>query len=239
LDYQEESLFFSMLERYRKQEPVSKIINCKSFWNNEFFVNSGVFDPRPETELIIEMVLSKFDRRDNLKFLDIGIGSGCILLSLLSEYKNSHGVGIDICPEAIKIARYNQEKQGIKNASFMLTDWRNFNSSKEFDVIVSNPPYIKTDDISLLEVSVKDYDPLTALDGGTMGLNAYISIASLAPQWLIPNGSMFLEIGRGQAADVSNILKNNGFQIKEIKKDSAGIDRIVWASVSPLPFPLD
>jgi release factor glutamine methyltransferase len=228
LNSREEKLFYSMVERYRRHEPISKIINHRSFWNGEFLVNSHVFDPRPETELIIEMILSRFDRQHDLNFLDLGTGSGCILLSLLGEYKNSRGVGLDISPEAIKAAKYNQKKHKIKNADFMLMDWRDFDVKKEFDVIVSNPPYIKTDDIPLLETNVKDYDPLAALDGGTTGLEAYISIlSSAAARRLKSKGSIFLEIGCGQFEDVSKIIHNHGFEIHEVKKDLNGIDRII------------
>jgi release factor glutamine methyltransferase len=219
-----------MLERYRNHEPVSKIINHRAFWNGDFFVNGSVFDPRPETELIIEMVLSKFDQRDNLNFLDVGTGSGCILLSLLGEYEHSKGIGLDISPEAVEIAKYNQKKSEIKNANFILMDWRNFEGQQEFDVVVSNPPYIKTKDILLLDVNVRDYDPPVALDGGITGLDAYISILSLAAKWLKPKGLIFLEIGCGQLQDVSEIMESNGFKVCEVRKDMGGVDRIICAN---------
>jgi release factor glutamine methyltransferase len=225
----EMAIFFKMIERYEKKEPVSKIINSRSFWNREFFVNSDVLDPRPETELIIEAILSQFEPESSLNFLDIGTGSGCLLLNLLEEYKNSRGVGIDVDAKAIQVAKYNGKRLGIVGANFLLADWRNFNELEKFDVVVSNPPYVKTDDIPHLDENVRNYDPLIALDGGISGLESYLSISPLAKKWLKPGEFIFFEVGQGQAKDVAQILKNNGFHPEEIKKDAAGIDRVVKA----------
>jgi release factor glutamine methyltransferase len=226
LNYSEMTAFLEMLDRHKKNEPLSKILNNKPFWNNEFYVNGDVLDPRPETELIIEMILSQFDRQSCLNFLDIGTGSGCILLSLLLEYKKSHGVGIDISADAIAIAKHNQKKICVA-ASFFTVDWRDFECERKFDIIVANPPYIKADDIPKLEENVRNYDPQLALDGGASGLNAYISIIPLLRKWLKPDGSVFFEIGHGQAEDVSQILRSNCFQVDAIKKDLGNIDRII------------
>ncbi|MDR2645728.1 MAG: peptide chain release factor N(5)-glutamine methyltransferase [Holosporaceae bacterium] len=228
----EETLFFSMLNRRKENEPLSKILNEKSFWNHDFFVNADVLDPRPETELIIEMILSRFQRQSTLNFLDIGTGSGCILLSLLSEYKNSRGIGIDISANAIEVACYNQKKIGVTTANFFVADWNEFEKEEQFDVVASNPPYISTDDILQLDENVRNYDPPVALDGGPSGLDAYISITPLLKRWLNPQGLVFFEIGYGQVADVVQILQSNGFQIDEIKKDLNNIDRIVVAQLA-------
>jgi release factor glutamine methyltransferase len=228
----EETLLSSMLNRYKKNEPLSKILNEKSFWNHNFFVNADVLDPRPETELIIEMILSRFQRQSILNFLDIGTGSGCILLSLLSEYENSRGVGVDVSANAIEIARYNQEKIKIATANFFVANWKEFESKEQFDVIASNPPYISSGDILQLDENVRNYDPLLALDGGPAGLDAYISITPLLKKWLKPYGLVFFEIGYGQATDVVQILQSNGFQIDEIRKDLNNIDRIIAAQLN-------
>jgi release factor glutamine methyltransferase len=228
----EETLFFNMLNRYKKKEPLSKILNEKSFWNHDFFVNSDVLDPRPETELIIEAILFRFQRLSALNFLDIGAGSGCILLSLLYEYKNSRGVGVDVSAIAIEVARHNKKKIGITAVNFLATDWSEFESEEQFDVVVSNPPYVSTGDIPKLDENVRDYDPPIALDGGHAGLDAYTSITPLLKKWLKPLGLVFFEIGYGQTADVVQILQNNGFQVDEIRKDLSGIDRIIAAQKS-------
>jgi release factor glutamine methyltransferase len=236
LNSREMSVFSKMLERYEKNEPVSKIINAKSFWNHEFFVNSDVLDPRPETEIIVEMILSRFNPKSSLNFLDVGTGSGCLLLSLMSEYPNSRGTGIDISADAVRVAKYNGKKLGITSANFSIADWNNFNGSEKFDVVVGNPPYIKTNDIPHLEENVRNYDPLIALDGGMSGLEAYLSISPLAKKWLKPNGLIFFEIGCNQAESVLKIMKSNGFHIEEVKKDLSGLDRIVAASVGDYDY---
>ncbi|MDR2724327.1 MAG: peptide chain release factor N(5)-glutamine methyltransferase [Holosporaceae bacterium] len=229
LDPMEMQLLLNMLDRYKKNEPLSKIFNNKSFWSHNFFVNSQVLDPRPETELIIETILSQFDVESPLNFLDIGTGSGCILLSLLWEYKKSYGVGIDVSANAISVAQYNQKKLGITNASFFAMDWSSFKSKQKFDIVVTNPPYVKTNDISQLKENVRNYDPRIALDGGPTGLDAYAIIAPLIARWLKPDGAIFLEIGYGQAEEVTQILLNNGLQVDEIRKDLNAIDRVIKA----------
>jgi release factor glutamine methyltransferase len=241
----EQKLFFEMLSRYKKNEPISKILNSKSFWKHDFYVNGDVLDPRPETEFIIECVLKNFDTDAFLSFLDIGTGSGCILLSLLAEFKNATGVGIDISPKALETALYNSERLKIENCEFMTADWNDllnnrspwgFNgadclekslNNKLFDIIVSNPPYIRSADIPLLEENVRNCDPLTALDGGSDGLQAFREICKLAPKILRPNGSVFLEVGQGQAQDVQNIMIDNGFIDITVTKDLQKIKRIL------------
>lgn len=219
--------FMKMVERLKKQEPLSKIINCRGFWTHNFFVNEAVLDPRPETELIIEMVLSRFNENSCINILDLGTGSGCIILSLASEYKSSYGYGIDINCDAIEVAQYNKKEMNITNVDFEIADWNNYNSSIKFDIIVSNPPYIKSADIELLDTNVKEYDPILALDGGISGVDAYHSIIPLLHKWLNPGGMVFLEIGYGQKKSVSQIFNENSFEINEIKKDLNGIDRVI------------
>lgn len=226
------SLFYNMLERYKKHEPISKIINKKPFWKHNFYVDSNVLDPRPETELIIESALKIFNKNESLNFIDIGTGSGCILLSLLSEFKNSHGIGIDISKNAIYVARTNQSLLNVKNSKFKTIDWNellNIYSENSFDVIVSNPPYIRTSNIKYLDESVKNYDPMISLDGGEDGLNAYRDIAKISNKILKDTGAIFLEIGYDQSNTVLEILEQFYFYIIEIVKDLNGINRIIIA----------
>ncbi|MDR1551505.1 MAG: peptide chain release factor N(5)-glutamine methyltransferase [Holosporaceae bacterium] len=237
LTKKEESLFIAMLDRYRKCEPISKILNKRSFWNSEFFINQHVLDPRPETELIIEMVLAHFDKSSSLDFLDLGTGSGCILLSLLSEYKKSRGIGIDISQKAIEVAEFNRRKMGVLSAKFIEADWNSFTigkinkKEKKFDVIVSNPPYIKTSDIPGLEPNVRENDPLLALDGGVDGLEAYAAILPHIEEWLKPEGLAFFEVGHTQVPEISKILRNNDLSVLGIGTDMNGIDRVIVASI--------
>ena len=227
LNDEEFELFQQLLARYRNDEPISKILNSKGFWKYDFYVNEDVLDPRPETELIIETVLKQFDVTEKLNFLDIGAGSGCILLSLLGEFKNSVGTGIDISEKAIAVARKNQQRLNIKNANFENVSWNDFAPSTQFDVIVSNPPYIRTADIPSLDKNVREYDPLLALDGGETGLQPYQEITSLAKNWLKPNGIIVFEVGYNQAQDVRKILESNEYNSVQIAKDLAGIERVV------------
>ena len=216
-------------ERYQKNEPLSKIIQKKSFWNHDFFVNHDVLDPRPETELIIEAALSIFSSEKFLKILDIGTGSGCILLSLLEEFKNSSGIGIDISEKAISVAEKNKNNLKIDRAKFITENFEKYfwNHHEKFDLIVSNPPYIKTKDIETLDENVKNFDPLIALDGGEDGLQFYKTLASSVKSILTDNGVFIMEVGYNQAKDVVKILEVSNFFVENLLKDLAGIERVV------------
>lgn len=234
--------FYEFLSRYKKHEPISKIIGKKEFWKHTFFINSDVLDPRPETELIIEEVIARFNTNESFNFLDIGTGSGCILLSILSEFKKSNGIGIDISKNAIDIAAKNKDKLKIENATFLNIGWNEVFSFLErkdidIDIIVSNPPYICTSDIDFLDENVKNFDPRIALDGGKDGLNAYREICYVAKNILRKNQKrteekyIFLEIGYNQTRDVKNILEENGFFNIVFSKDLSGINRVVIARI--------
>lgn len=218
-------------ERYRRRflhnEPISKIIHKRAFWNDIFYVNRDVLDPRPETELIIETIMQHVPTNSSINILDLGTGSGCIILSLLREYKNAHGVGIDISSEAIEVAKKNQQNLYIDKAEFFCSDWNDFSPKIKFDLIVSNPPYIKSEEISLLDDNVKFFDPILALDGGFSGLKCYEDIAKLLPLWLKHSGLFICEVGYNQAKDVTKILENSGFSDIHIYNDLAGIPRVV------------
>lgn len=226
---EEAALFRSFIERYKNHEPVSKIINRKSFWNHDFYVDNSVLDPRPETELIVEFILKRFAANSYLEFLDIGTGSGCILLSILSELKNSHGIGIDVSADAIRIANKNKSLLKIQNVDFSQQNWNELSGENFFDVIVSNPPYIKTADIEFLDENVKNFDPLISLDGGEDGLDAYRDIAKISANVLKADGLILLEVGYDQAESVAHILQHQNFQLLEIMRDLNGIERTLVA----------
>lgn len=216
-----------MLKRYERNEPISKILNVREFWKSEFFINEHVLDPRPDTELIIEETLSRFPRDLSLNILDIGTGSGCILLSLLQEYPNAIGIGIDVSAEAIEVANFNKNRLGVTSANFKNISWNDFQPTQKFSLVVSNPPYIKTSDIATLDANVREYDPLVALDGGENGLQAYEEICATAKNLLAPGGAIIFEIGFDQADDVSKILQKNSFSVAAVKQDIQNLDRVV------------
>jgi release factor glutamine methyltransferase len=226
----EKQQIFHLLARYESGEPLSKILNSKFFWKHEFFVNQNVLDPRPETELIIEAALGRFSALDTLNFLDLGTGSGCILLSLLGEFINSNGTGMDISPEAIEVALRNRRTLKIDRANFIVADWNNFpDPTEKFDAIVSNPPYVRTCDIALLDENVRKYDPKIALDGGQDGLEAFVVLARISQELLTSGGLIFFEVGFGQAEKVADLLRRNSYNHITCLKDFNGIDRVVSA----------
>ena len=200
---------------------MAKIIGQKGFWKDDFIVSTDVLDPRPDSETLIEAVLEKFpDKTKPLRILDLGTGSGCLLLSLLGEYKNARGVGIDISEKALAIAEQNK---GNKKADFIQRDMRqDLSDLGAFDMMISNPPYIPTAEIQTLERDVKDYDPLLALDGGADGLDFY---RTLAKQHLAPH--LFIEIGKDQENRIIPILDMGGWHFIQSWKDLGGITRVL------------
>lgn len=221
----------SLLFRYDDHEPISKILNKREFWESEFFINEDVLDPRPETEIIIEQTLKLFERYESFRFLDIGTGSGCILLSIAKEFRRAHGVGIDVSEKAVAVARKNEKNLHIKNVEIKNVDWNYFKPRTKFDLIVSNPPYIKTADISKLDDNVKNFDPHIALDGGKNGLEAYEELSDLIKYWIKSNGKVLLEIGYDQYDDVKNIFESKGYSLVNSHKDFQKIRRVLEFSV--------
>ena len=210
----------AFISRRLAGEPVAKIIGKKGFWKDDFIVSKDVLDPRPDSETLIEAVLEKFpDKNQTLRILDLGTGSGCLLLSLLGEYQNATGVGIDISPKALAIANQNK---GNKNAEFIVRDMRqDLSDLGLFDIMISNPPYIPTNEIQTLERDVKDYDPLLALDGGQDGLDFY---RALTKQHLAT--TLFIEIGKGQESQVVPLFESQGWHFVQSWKDLGGITRV-------------
>ena len=223
----DEKILNSFISRRKKGEPVSKIIGHKGFWSLELKVSADTLDPRPDTETIIDAVLKLFpDKSTPLHFLDLGTGSGCLLLALLSEYVHAQGIGIDASDKALIIARENGKT--FKQAAFLNRNWMDLNWGRDlgaFDVIVSNPPYIPTKDIQNLDKEVRCYDPLIALDGGDDGLDAYRCIFNTIVPLLKKEGLLFLEIGKDQEKDVLSEGISAGFKLVDMKRDLKNIIR--------------
>ena len=219
--------FKTLLEKRLKFQPISQIIGQRYFWKSKFLVTSDVLDPRPDTETLIEHALSlgKFNR-----ILDLGTGSGCILLSLLNEYKEANGIGIDISKKALNIAKKNADLLNLKHrALFKLGNWCE-NIAGKFDLIVSNPPYISEYEMTNLSKDVLNWEPRIALTPEGDGLEAYKYILNGAKKLLKPNGKLILEIGYNQRDDVSNLLKSNNYKNITFIKDINNKDRIISAS---------
>ena len=221
--------YFELIDRRIKREPIAYITNKQSFWNDEFKVTKDTLIPRPETELILESVISYFpDKKIDLNIADLGTGSGCIIISLLQEYINANGIGIDISKEAIKIA--NENKKLLKNherLKLLEEDYAEYNLNG-FDIIVSNPPYISQNSLDI-QKDVYDYEPHLALFSKNNGIEAYNKIISNLASRIDKNFFLFLEIGLGQASEVTKLLKNNGFTEILTKVDLANIPRCVIA----------
>jgi len=199
------------IKRRTKGEPVAYIVGKKEFWSQNFTVNRSTLIPRPETEILVYKLIDYFKNK-NVYILDIGTGSGCILLSLLNNLYLSKGLGIDISMKAIKTARLNSKKFNLLHRSkFKVIDIDNFNIGK-YDLIVSNPPYISTKDIKNLSNDILNYEPLIALKGGFDGLDLIKKVIYKSRRLLKTNGLLGIEIGTGQYNKVSSILKKNGFR---------------------------
>ena len=210
--------FEKLIIRRAKREPLAYILKNKEFWSNDFFVNRDTLIPRPETELLCENIIKIF-RNKNLYLLDMGTGSGCIILSILTELKRAKGIGIDISRKAIEVAKKNSNKLDLnKRAKFFNKPLENVYGYK-FDLIVSNPPYVRTSDIKNLSDDVKKFEPKIALDGGQDGLDVIKKVIYKSRTILKKLGWLALEIGFGQHYNVSQILKEQGFKEELLVKD--------------------
>ena len=221
-------LFNQLLNRRLLGEPVYKIIGKKPFYKYEFITGNSVLDPRSDTEVLIESVFKYFSKDSVLDILEFGVGSGCILLSVLNDLNNSFGIGIDISSDALDIANKNLEIFSLfDRCNFICSSWNDFVCDKKFDVIISNPPYIKSSYIDNLDIEVRKFDPIIALDGGADGLNCYREIADISGKFLKNNGHIFLEIGIDQENDVCSIFNDAGFKIVDMVKDLSGVIRVL------------
>ncbi len=223
-------VFKKYLQRRFNNEPVAYILGEKEFWSKKFKVNKDTLIPRPETELMVEEILKIYKKR-KISILDIGTGSGCIILSLLNVLKDSYGTGIDISKKALFIAKKNAIKHNLINrVKFKNVSLESYVSNK-FDLIVSNPPYIKKNDIKYLIEDIKKFEPRMALDGGNDGLDLIKKVIYKSKKILKLKGILALEIGNGQVKKVSKILFDNNFRIKQLIKDYGNNVRCVFAQL--------
>lgn len=215
------------LKRRLNGEPLSRIHATREFWGLKFMLSRETLDPRPDTEVLVERALAHFGDHPPAKILDLGTGSGCILIALLTEWKNARGVAVDLSPGALETARRNAQNHKVADRIHFICGSWNDSLNEEFDLIVSNPPYIKHHDIKNLDAEVQNHDPILALDGGNDGLDAYRKIFSSLPVLLKSNGRALLEIGFDQEEDMKRLSKEYRIRIETIFPDYAGRPRVV------------
>jgi len=220
-----------LIERRAAREPVARILGRRAFWTLDLALSPDTLVPRPDTETLIEAAVDWFrDRAPPRRILDLGSGSGCLLLAALSEFEGAHGLGVDLSAGAVATARANAETNGLAGrAEFVIGNWSDLDYEPA-DLVLSNPPYIPTGDLAGLEVDVARHDPALALDGGPDGLDAYRTLGRDLPRLLADDGVAILEIGQGQAESVPALLRRAGLRIEAIRPDLAGIPRAVIAT---------
>lgn len=233
----------SMLDGYvgrrLKREPVSRILGRKGFWKIMLNLTPDVLSPRPDTEAILDVVMLAFAPHESFTMIDLGTGSGAILLATLAERAAAKGVGTDISTEALAVARENAANLDLGNrCDFIRTEWATGFGDHSFDLVVSNPPYIPSDDIPGLDPEVRDHDPLLALDGGPDGLVAYRELAPEIMRILKPGGTFAVEIGWDQGPQVKSLFEQAGFANVIVVKDLSDRDRVVTNGPDPRTNPI-
>ena len=219
--------FQKLINKRSFREPIAYLTNKKHFWNYKFFVTKDTLIPRPDTELIVEQILKLTKSKTKMKILDIGVGSGCILLTILKERKNFYGVGVDISKKCLNISKINAKNLEVSSrVKFFKSDVDKFDLGK-YDLIVSNPPYIKKFDLKYLEKDVVNFEPKLALDGGLDGLSEIRKVIIKSSDLIKKNGKFILEIGFNQKNRVKKILKEEGFYINKSIKDYGKNDRCI------------
>ena len=227
LNKSDQDNFEKLIIKRSKGKPLAYLTGKKSFWNYEFKINEKVLIPRPDSEIIIEQVLDIYKNKRNLNFLEVGVGSGCIALSILMEKKSFLATGIDISQECIEICRDNANKLGVSNRIKLLKSDVDNLIFRKYDLVVSNPPYIKKSDLSRLDRGVKDYEPKLALDGGLDGLSVIEKVIKKSSKLIKTHGKLILEIGYDQKDSVKKMLNENNFYVSKIIEDLAKNDRCV------------
>ena len=227
LNNKDYKLFRELIISRSKNKPIAYLIGKKSFWKYEFEINDKVLIPRPDTELIIEQVLKIYKNKHNINFLEIGVGSGCIILTILKEKKFFLGKGVDLSKDSIKICEKNANKLNVSDRlKLFKSDIDNFNLGK-YDLIVSNPPYIKKFDLKNLDKDVLNYEPKLALDGGLDGLSEIRKVIKTSSELIKLNGKLILEIAHDQKKMVKKMLNDYGFYINKVAKDLANNNRCI------------
>ena len=219
--------FQTLIERRKKGEPVAYLINKKEFWKDEFYVDKNVLIPRPDTEVLVDQVLKIYSKASQLQVLDIGTGSGCILLSILRERPKFYGTGIDISKKSINVSKFNANRLHLTNRSkFIHSSVDNFKIGK-YDLIVSNPPYIELSSLRYLEKNVVNYEPKLALSGGIDGFSEIRKVINKAKNLIKKKGKLVLEIGFNQRDKVKKILQKEGFYVNKALRDYGNNDRCI------------
>ena len=219
--------FNELIHQRASGEPIAYLVKKKYFWKYQFTVNRDVLIPRPDTEVLIEEVLKLTKNKDSLNLLDVGVGSGCILISILKDKKNFYGTGIDISKKSLDTCKINGENLGVINRlKLYKSDIDNFHFRK-YDLIISNPPYIEKSKLKYLEKDVIGFEPKQALDGGVEGLSEISKVINRSSELIKKNGFLILEIGFDQKWKVKKILENKGFYIKKIVRDLSNNDRCI------------
>ncbi len=223
------------LDRRARREPVSQILGVKGFWKIMLRVTPQVLTPRPETETILDVVLPEFPPERRFRVLDLGVGSGAIVLAILGERPAAVGLGVDVSEEALAVARENAANLGMAGrVALMRGDWTAGLGDAGFDLVVSNPPYIRSGELATLAPEVRDHEPRVALDGGPDGLEAYRRLAVEIPRVLVPGGRFAVEIGFDQGAEVAALFTAAGAQGVRVVRDLGDRDRVVTGLKKPL-----
>ena len=211
----------------KKGKPISYLTGQKFFWKYNFKINDHVLIPRPDTEVVVETILNTYKEKNRINFLEVGVGSGCILLSILKEKKNFRATGIDISSRAIRVCNINAYRLGVKNrVKLFKSDIDKFSKGK-YDLIISNPPYIKKLDLKHLEKDIINFEPKIALDGGLDGISEIRKIIKKSSELIKKGGKLVLEIAFDQKKEVKQLLINNGFYINSVVKDYGKNDRCI------------
>lgn len=228
LDAGDRAAFEDLLMRRAAREPLAHVLGMREFWSLPFETGPNVLTPRPDSETLVQAVLDvEADRSRPLRVLDLGTGSGCLLLAVLSEFPGARGTGVDVSHAALEIARRNAERLGLgARCAWIESNWADVPDAA-FDIVISNPPYIETAAIAGLEPEVCDHEPRGALDGGADGCDAYRDLLARAGRWMVDSTRLFLEHGAGQSDAVAAIARANGLRVVGVHKDLAGRARVI------------